>query len=400
MWIIWNLVAALILTIGYHHFSDKSQYHWLELLGQFLICFLVAFGVGKISLMFKSTDTEYWGDLLDRIVYEGAYEEWEYNPCCTTYECKCTTDKDGNRSCDTCCDGCWECNTYGPYRYKIGRSGQKYSIGSQEYKRTLKSLGYQRDKLDVAATNNRHSKLNQTSFCNRDDKIFRADWDGDTSTVENIVSEHSYENKIRYSNSVYGYDKPSDQIAEDMGLVMYNRVRDHYQPDVHGALSVKLPGYTEAVRKLSLLNGRYGKVLQLKAMVFVIPYKEDALFWQEQYLEGGNKNEFIVALAVDSTGSIKEYRVISWTEAHECTNSVNNWLHQYKGNDLEEIVDFMTPVLKKSWVRREFTSLNEFVSLEPDAWVILLGIILQAGIGFGLFRLFQENYFDQDSQLI
>lgn len=134
-------------------------------------------------------------------------------------------------------------------------------------------------------------------------------------------------------------------------------------------------------------------------MIFVVPYSEDVLFWQKQFLEGGNKNEFIICLAVDKYNVIKKAGVISWTEAFGCINGVENWLGQYEGNNLEEILDNTLPIIHKEWRRREFTPLNDIVTMEPPVWVMILAIVLQCAAGFGLFYLFTNNYMDESDKL-
>ena len=394
MAILWVLLVGVTSTLLFYKFSDKREYHWLEVVSQFMLVFLVAFGVIKLGQHFRGSDTEYWGDLLTEIVYEGVYEEWEYNSCCTTYECNCTTDKDGTETCSSCCEGCWECNKYGPKIKKVGISGREYyGVSGPEYKRVVKSLGFKSDYPDEEATQRRHSSLDQAPHCDRDDGIRHAEWNDSVNTAENIVTEHSYENKVRYSNSVYGYDKPTESFSKSLGLVDYHPVRSYYQPDIQGPLASGMEGYEMASRKLALLNGSLGKAKQLKVMIFVLRDTLDVIFWQKQYLEGGNKNEFILAVSLDKSGDIADFGVITWTEEYACINLVKNWMQEYTGKDLNEIVDNISPMITQNWKRREFTPLNEFVNLTPPIWAIVLAIIIQIAAGFGLFHLFSSNNF-------
>lgn len=398
MWYLIVLSIACISTVVAHRMF-KSEYHWLEVLGQLVIPLSLSLGILGLGNLFRGMDTEYWGDRLETIWYEGRYEDYEWNPCCHEYKCNCTTDKDGRESCDTCCDGCWECNSYGPYYYKEGKSSKRYNIRSKEYQRTLKSLGHDSDTKDVAATNRRHRKLNHVGSCNRDDGIYRADWTGTIETVENIASEHTYTNKIRFSNTAYAFESVSDDLVKELGLVNYSDPRQYYQLDIMGPMATKLSNYPTAIRKLAFFNGEYGSALQIKFLIFVIPHSESGLYWQKQLLENGNKNEFCLLLSVDGSGKIVDYDAISWTLRTECMSLTEDFLYSYTGNDLVEIVDTTTQILQANWKRREFTELNETVNLQPPVWAGILAIILQIGLSIGLAYLFTQNYFGENNSL-
>ena len=375
MYIISQILIG-IAPIIYAWYVNRTNIVWWEFVINIAVSSLLAIGTYHLYSFSVSSDTEYWGDMVEYVQWDQEYQSYEWNPCCRTYECSCSTDKDGNRSCSTCCDGCYECNTYPERFYKVGRSGTKYEISGSEYDRLKYKFGTKEQDLGF------YTDVDFDGWnCGYNGKRFIVKWDGNPDKAENAVSTHQYENKVVYSSSVYKPRKVTKKEKEKYKLHDYPHVIDYYQNDLIGYYD------QEVTQKLTYFNALNGYRKQIKVMVFV-HYSDnpDVLYMQRHYLKNGNKNEFNILLA------IKDNRIIdmdfaTWCKVPATKNRIKEFLANNPDSTVKELVDYSLQVLDKHWKRTEFTPLNAMVSIVPPIWYWLL--ILLVNLSISLFITFK-----------
>lgn len=306
--------------------------------------------------------------------WDQEYQSYEYNSCCSTYKC-------GDNNQDTCCDDCWECNTYPETFYKVGISGRSYEISKYEYLR-LKNKFDTGEKYMGYYTNVQFSG----DYCGYNGKRFIVKWDGDPNKSENAVSTHKYINKVRHSNSLYKPHKISKDEIKRYKLLNYPNVSNHYQNDLVGYDNLRVS------QKLAYFNGLYGKTKQIKVFVFVLNNNDkNVLFLQKNYLENGNKNEFNILVRMNKN-ELEDIDFATWCEVPSLTNSIKEYFYLNKDTlSVEELVDYSLNQLKDKWVRTEFTAMNDLVHIKIPLWYWAVMLIINVGLSILLSYIFIIN---------
>jgi hypothetical protein len=373
---IFLIILVIILSIK----QIRTKYIWWEYMLQLFIPTVIVTIVWFTATASMKMDTEYWGNTCVSIQYEESYEWW--NTCSYTVDCNCTTDKDGNTSCDQCCVAA--CDYESASWYAIDERGRRRSIREDEYNTIKKKWGL--EEYDTGDTNG-------TANC-RIGKIYRVDWDNNMETYQIIVTKHKYENKVRFEATYFYPQYTEDQLTDVYGYpVIQGLDQDHVIGDWYNSSDQQAADHI-----LDIHNGTYGPKPredqgQVKVFMFVYTDKDRSYaVKQKDKLEGGNKNEYILVLGFNSLdNSIMWYEIITYCDNGSAVNRMKEWLYANPNSTLEEIAEAMTDVLENNWERREFTPLNAFIKLKPKPWVWVLAYILNVIISVGMIFVFSNN---------
>lgn len=356
----------------------NKEINFYEVILQVIIPQLLCFGIYELNNYNKGQDKEYWSDKIHKIVHDTEYQSYEYNSCCTTYSCNCTTDKDGNTSCDTCCDGCWECNDYPEKYYKVGDN--KYYISRSEFYQIAKKFNTQiEDKGE-------YTDVNFGGWdCGYNGKRYVYNYDGDIMKTVNAVTEHKYENKVRYSNSLYSPIKITKNQIKQYNLLNYPKIINETQDYIIG---YNYKGYKKHNQLLENYNANNGKNQQIFLRYFVFNNKSsDIGFYQKHYLENGNKNELNIIFSLNDSLYVQWVELATWTESSNLIVGIENLVNIPIDSFNQEVLK----LTKEHWVRKEFTSLNSLVDLKPSITFLMILISLSILFNIGLSILFVKN---------
>lgn len=98
----------------------------------------------------------------------------------------------------------------------------------------------------------------------------------------------------------------------------------------------------------------------------------DAGLLQEAYWKGGNKNEFVVTIGIDSLSRKVEWaHVFSWTENQRLKLDVRNFAEEQKKLDLPALAVFLETSLEQSFVRKRFRDFD-YLAVENPLFAVLL----------------------------
>lgn len=375
---------ALISIIGTFLFWQLFK----ELATPIMILVLLAVPTGVSSLVLRisedsqSKDQEYWGDLLDHLQYDEAYQSYEWNSCCRHEKCCCSTDSKGKESCGSRCVGCYECKDYPARYWKVGISGKSYPIGENEFQRVSKKLGTPWEDKGF------YQEVKKSGSCGFNGKRFIVRWDKTKNTAENIASEHTYKNKVRFSSSLYRPETVTETTKTQWGLLEYPQVSQYYQSDVVGYKG--FPRSQETSQALTYFNGYYGKSKQIKVLVWVFEGKpKDAGYWQKHYIQNGNKNEYNIILGYYPNG-VQWVQVATWCKVPSIENRIKDLVSN--GIEVAPLVDSSLVYLKDGFVRTEFTPMNNIIDVEAPMWGIILALIVNVGLIFGIIIFISKNH--------
>ena len=388
MYIIGQLLIVLIF-IGIILFNKniRKEYVVFEYILQVVVPILIVVCVWEVSKYSMVIDDEYWGNTCVKIE---RHEEYRWlNPCSYTEPCNCTTDEDGNETCDSCCvEACdYVPETY----YAYDENDKQISITKNQYYKVLKKWKLPEIETDVK---------NGTISCGLIGNVFETIWDNNKDNYQIIVTHHTYENKVRYEPTFFYPQYNKDQL---------NDVYDY--PFIVGLDQKHVIGewYNSADKKqsehlLDVFNGIYGPKSredhgQIKVFYFIYKDKDQSYgVKQKDKLQGGNKNEYNLVLNYDSkTKNISWYEVISFYEKSAVKNRVEEYLYSNPQTSLVDLTNVVTDVLSKNWLRREFTFLNSIIKLKPPLFIWITAYIVNIIVSLILIFFFKENDYYQMS---
>lgn len=375
------IIAALFLVVAIVWFN--KQFVWWEYLVLLVAPIALAGIIYTIDTSVRVSDTEYFSNQTVKVEYYEYWETYVHKTCTRTYECNCQTDSKGHKSCSTCTEtyDCSYCDEH-PARYiAYNESGKSWDITKSEYERIARKFGTQRF-VDL------NRNIDHWLGCGKDGDMYEATWNGDQEKFEIFVTAHTYENKIRLSDS-YGFRDLTE--VESKRIHQYPVINGVYQSSIYGNW-FNTSDYNRATFLLDRFNGQFGKSKQIKA--FILTYYNqtpDVADLQRIYFQNGNKNEIIVC--VGYTGDKATWiKAFSWTDEKVCENEAVRFYSP--DMTLTGLVEHMIPVWKEKWARKQFTPYNEIISIQPSttAWVIM--IVLNFLLCFGLGFLFFKNEFN------
>ena len=312
---------------------------------------------------YMTTFDEYWTGHIVKAEYYESWNEYIHETC--TRECCC--DSDGN-NCSTETYDCSYVKNHPEEWIMYDNNGISFSITKEHYNYLIKKF----------KTKPTFVNLNR-NYHTRNGYKYEVYWNNIKEDAEIVTSVRSYENRVRASRSVFNFQEVTKEEKETYKLFEY--------PKVNNLKQKNLLGYDDdnAEKKLEILNGFLGNKKEVKAFVLIFkdqPIKAAEL--QESYWKGGNKNEFITCIGIDSkTQKINWVYIISWNTNQILNINVRDWIYEQEKLNLSDISDYLYVQIEKDFKRklfREFSYLK--VELTPNqllaVWIV--SIILSIGI--------------------
>lgn len=235
-------IACLIplFTAGVLWFFFKHKTLWWE----FLIPFAASIIIG---LIFKfageytqTVDTEYWSGTIVKAEY---YEDWdEY----IQQTCECCCDEDG----ENCQEyDCSYVDYHPPYWQVTDNNGITISVSQEVYQKLRNKFG-----------NASFVDLHRDYDSNDGDK-WVTHWPKTDATIECMVTDHWYENRVRASTDIHNYPDVSPEEVKTYGLYEYPKIHSYYKQD---NLLGKIENWDTYNKQLEILNAKLDKKKQVK----------------------------------------------------------------------------------------------------------------------------------------
>jgi len=377
------LIAIIFLAIKF-----KARMAIWEYVILFVVP-LITIIIGKvISIHSQTVDTEYWNTYGIKAIYYEAWNEWITKTCedCTE---TCTGSGEDRTCTETCVEyDCSYCDNNSAYWELIDNTGTSFGIPSYEFERITALWGNVK-RVD------RGKRCECECFGNGD----QLDGDQYITVMSNandidmtvpICKQHTYENKVQCSKSVFNFQEIDSTTIADYKLYCYPHYESmgilHYNPLI-GTKDGK------AADRLNKHNARLGSFKQVHMMIVVFhnqPY--DAALLQEAYWKKGNKNEFILCIGLSGNKIVWTY-VISWTDEEELKIRVARKVKEMD-YDLIAIADYMADEVKKNYVRKQFVDFS-YISVEPTLKAVLITffVTLIVTIAISIFAIANDFNF-------
>lgn len=366
------IIPVFTAFVLWYFFRHKTV--WWEFLIPFAASIIIGLAFKFGGEYAQTRDTEYWSGTIVKAEY---YEDWnEY----IHQTCTCCCDKDGN-NCST-----YDCSyvDYHPAYWEItDNNGITTTVSKEVYKKLRKKFG-----------NSKKVDLRRDYHTNDGDKYVTY-WPKTDKTLECMVTEHTYENRIQASTDIHNYQDVSEDDIKLYKLYDYPKIHSYYKQD---NILGKIDGWSKYNRKLEILNAKLGKKKQVKVFVLLFDSPDrQAGIMQEAYWKGGNKNEVVVCIGLDENGSVDWCHPFSWTEEEIVLVDIRTEIEETEGKlDMGRTIDFIYNEVDQKFVRKEFADFN-YITVPPTSaqiiWTIVLTLLINVGISFWLIR----NEFDEDN---
>lgn len=348
----------------------------------------MAIFVAKTASVYDQVqDKEYWNTYLTNAKYTEYWSTWVKKTCESCTE-KCSGSGEDRTCHEECHDyDCSYCDENQPSWTAWDNMGNSYNISPQQFEDLCKLWG-KRDFLNMNRSIRTHGSL-FGGACGKDGDAYVTSYDGKFSHIKPVTKEHSYENRIKCSKSVFNFPKVDSADVSTYKLYRHAPVLDPYSYNpVYGGAN------DSASKRLAQWNAWMGASKQIHMNILVFrdqPYHAAEL--QEWYWKRGNKNEFVLCIGIDRENKITWIKVFSWTEAELLKIKVERTVAQMPYN-LPAIADTMGTNAQKLWVRKKFKDFK-YIAIEPTPgailWAFIATILLTGGLvvfvlfnGFGL----------------
>jgi hypothetical protein len=358
---IFPVIAIIICFVWF-----KSKTVWWETTVPVIV-------VAIFILIFKfcaesnlTRDTEYWTSYVVEARYYEAWDEWIERTC--EYACGEDCDSDGNNCTTIYCE--YDCSYreyHSEYWTVIDNLGNSYNISELEYRKLIKQFNQTPSFVDM----HRDYDLNDGDMYN----IF---WPNTDASIETLITEHTYENRVQISSSVFNYPEVDSTDISRFKLYEYPQVINFNQDHLLGMNDRNIE------RKLDILNAKLGKKKQVKAFIAIYDGPITAAQSQEAYWKGGNKNEFIVCIGLDKTKHKANWvHIISWNLDKTLNIKVRNYVMSQDTLNMSSLVDYMHIKIDTHFKRQPFSEFSYLKIELTDGQMIAIWItsfILSFGI--------------------
>lgn len=224
-------------------------------------------------------------------------------------------------------------------------------------------------------------------YYTRDGDAYEYRWNGQPATLYSVTREHEYENKVKASRSVFKFEDISKKEARRLGLHDYPKIRFCDQSPIIGA---KFSARQE--RAIRVLNARYGPKKEFR--LYLLFYRNKPLSIADRqrfYWQGGNKNELVVCVGLDSRNRVMWSDAFSWCDSPVLAVKSRDWFTSHR-LDLYAFASYIEPIVQKEWKRKEFSDFK-YLSVElsnKEYWAIII-IMLLLNIGLSVWVV-RNNY--------
>jgi hypothetical protein len=351
-------VAILIPVIAglSLHYKYPHKFVWWEILLPMLPVFLIVPCVKLIADKVQTNDTERHTGIAVRARYYEAWNEYIHQTCTRTVG--------SGKNATTVTYDCSYVQYHSPEWEVEDSNGYVVPISESDYDRLVKRFGN-----ESFADLHRHYHTN-------DGDLYYTDWNQKDETLQPVTTLHSYENRVQAASGVLAF--PVIDEPEKAGLFEYPELGSCFEDR---AILGNAVGADSANQSLMKWNAKLGKQKQVRFWILLFRDKPRSTgFDQESYWKGGNKNEVVVCIGIDSQDRMKWCHSFCWSPDGNASNDemkieIRNFVEGLSALDLQQTVDRLVDLAQQKFVRKNFDEFS-YVHVEvPTGWIILVWVL-------------------------
>lgn len=375
---IWLAIIVPVLFALIALFFFKKQIAFWEPFIPVVVTIVLIVLFRYIGVESLTKDKEYWGNYVTEIRYYEDWNEWITQTC--TRSVPCGTDSKGNTQYCTETYDCSYCLYHPEYWTMILNDGNEDEI-TQKYYKELKT------KFNSPSI---FHNMNRDYYTD-DGDMFSSAYPNTYETFEFVASDHTYENKVQASTSIFNYPEVTEKDIQDFKLYEYPKIKNNKLPAILVPEKFKVTGAEQ--KKFDFINGKLGMDKKIRVWVCLFYNESDkAGFMQEAYWKRGNKNEFVICVGIDKDKNINWVHVFGWNKEKLIDVETRDFIYAQKKLDLEKLGDWLYSEINQKWVKISFKEFD-YLSVEPPFWAILVTWILSIILCIGCYFWFVTNAF-------
>jgi hypothetical protein len=210
--------------------------------------------------------------------------------------------------------------------------------------------------------------------CGQDGDMYKIDWDFNPIHSKSTTTSHWYENRVQAAHSAFDFANVTPDDVKTYKLFEYPKVNEWKQETVLGLDSlVQLNPINVKFfkQKFSHLNGKLGP--KKKVRIFFLFFKNQpplAASMQEAYWDGGNDNELVVCVGMNSKNAQIEWvRPFTWSPSRRIIPEVREEIMKIGKFKPLEISEAVENSVVEHYVRKDFKEFS-YLSVDPPTWTI------------------------------
>lgn len=368
--IIFLIPVLTVLVLLWKFREETCWWEYLVVLIPSTLLFLVL----KYSAIYiKSMDTEYLGDLVNKITY---YEDWDE----TVMVAHHYTTRSGK--------------TTVTHTYYVPE--RRYHEPEYVYETVYGNKEYVSKDLYNKIINNLNTKPvfkdMHRNYRSKDGDAYVTTWNRTRENSYAVTSMHNYINKVNASKySIFKYSDMCKEEIIDNKLFDYPDIIDADQnPIMFNNQNIKISkSDIDAVR---FLNGYRGPRNQIR--VYILCFDSpmlDIAEMQKAYWQGGNKNEFVVCVGIKNN-KIIWCNPFSWCDKPELEVMTRDYFIKNPDIDFKSYAEWLDTKIDKHWHRKSFDDFKYIdISLSNTSYIIILILILLYNVGIS-YWVITNNY--------
>lgn len=368
------IIPFLFAIVLFLFFRKKVV--WWEYIVLIIPSLIFSFLIRIIMISYNSSDTEYLGGYVTKIIY---YEEWDEMVLRTrTRQVPCGRDSNGHMRYRTETYTVWE-RDYHPEKwvYIDNEDNIEHSIRKETY-----------NKIKARLNSPSIFKDMKRKYHRIDGDAYITIYDGSIDNIYDITRSRRYKNKIQASQShtIFKLSNISKDKAKTIGLYEYPDIEDLSQTPILGGKPTK-----KEIQTIRYINAMRGKKNEFRTYILFFKDNEfEKSELQKSYWQNGNKNEFIVCLGMKGD-SVAWTNCFSWCDLPKLEIKTRKYFIDNPHLNLVQYGNWLYNQIDDNWVRKEFDDFNYIdIELSNGQYILLFIITILFNIGVGLAVIYNE----------
>lgn len=258
---------------------------------------------------------------------------------------------------------------FGPYFTAYSNSGVEYPLTENEYNKWKKMWGEKHIKT-IKGTSTLFTK-------SIDGKYFESTWNGIFEHIYPKPERHKYQNVLRNSNSVFGFNY-GDGIIHPVD-----------KGNMNGIISEISLSESE-IAEFANFNAYNGGLHQIHVITLITKNKANNSLETINKWGGLNKNELAVFIGIDNDKNIIWTDAHSWMDNTKCQNLIRDNIICLKKFDATKIRKIYEDNLK-FWKRKEFKDFNYIEIQLPASAKFVFGLIIATFVGLVTYAVIKNK---------
>ncbi len=372
------VIACVVLALFFHHKTKVWEFA-VPLFVSFLLCM----GAKWAAESYGTHDIEIWGGVVTDSRYYEKWDEYVHKTCSTT---SCSG-SGKNQTCTTSYYDCSYVDDHPAHWTILDSNGATHRVTQATYHGFVKQFGAKPTFKDL-----------RRSYHSYDGDMYYVNWPKTDETVTPVSTSHSWENRVQAAGkTTFSFLDVTEADVANLGLMEYPKVSLFDYPAALGNCGSTMQ---EGNNRLRFHNAMMGARKKLR-MWFLCFDSHDPVVgrMQEALWVGGNKNEVVVTVGTDGSGSINWVHPFSWADDKTPLIEIRDHIVGQGSLDLVDAANFMSTSLEAGFVKKDFHAFD-YLQIQPPTWAIVTTYILQIMLNVGLAFWLINNDFHEGRRAV